>query len=170
MKKCRRTIVHCTFLRYTSTQGPLKLILKRAWPLCTSIATYQLQHMLELQITFTLHMLNMKFIAYFFVKKKKKIHPFKWTLFLKHGQWFLSFGKECFKRMCNIGWEANMPWFFMKRCVAFVWFMSKRTRMLIFPAFHNVIRKWKLQMKMYEVDIRVLIFWFCLGLGRGLVI
>lgn len=81
---CRLTIVHCTFLRYTRTQGPLKLILKRAWPLCTSIATYQLQHMLEPQIPFTLNMLNMKFIAYFFVKKK--IHPFTCTLFLKHGQ------------------------------------------------------------------------------------
>lgn len=153
---CRLTIVHCTFLRYTSTQGPLKLILKRAWPLCTSIATYQLQHMLELQITFTLNMLNMKFIAYFFVKKK--IHPFTCTLFLKHGQWFLSFGKECFKRMCNrLGGKHAL--IFHEE----VWFMS-------FSAFHNVILKWKLQMKMYEVDIRVLIFWFCLGLGRGLVI
>lgn len=67
---CRLTSVHCTFLRYTRTQGPSKFILKRAWPLCNSIATYQLQHMLEPQIPFTLNMLNMKFIAYFFVKKK----------------------------------------------------------------------------------------------------
>lgn len=157
MKICRLTIVHCTFLRYTSTQGPLKLILKRSWPLCTSIATYQLQHMLELQITFTLNMLNMTFIAYFFCKKKK-IHPFTCTLFLKHGQWFLSFGKECFKRMCNRLGGKHALIFHEEVC-----FMS-------FSAFHNVILKWKLQMKMYEVDIRVLIFWFCLGLGRGLVI
>lgn len=88
----------------------------------------------------------MKFIAYFFVKKK--IHPFTCTLFLKHGQWFLSFGKECFKRMCNrLGGKHAL--IFHEE----VWFMS-------FSAFHNVILKWKLKMKMYEVDIHVLIFRF----------
>lgn len=49
-------------------------------------------------------------------------------------------------RECAIGWEANMPLIFHEE----VWFMS-------FSEFHNVILKWKLKMKMYEVDIRVLI-------------
>lgn len=78
---------------------------------------------------------------------------------MKHGQWFLSFGKECFRRMCNrLGGKHAL--IFHEE----VWFMS-------FSAFHNVILKWKLQT--YEVDytciLNILIFLFGIGEGVGYI-